>query len=133
MTTMTPVMEQDTEVESNLASVGRGEAPVLEQLAQMTLDTRPRSGLDERTFTMVRIAALVGSDAPPASYLMNLGAAREIGIPLRDVQGLLVAVAPIVGTARTVTAAGNILRALGLAAALDEGEEEDEDDEETDD
>jgi len=39
---------------------------------------------------------------------------------LEDVQGVLVAIAPIVGTARTVVAAGNITRALGFAiAAID--------------
>ena len=58
--------------------------------------------------------------APPASYLVNAGTASDAGITLEDVQGLLIAVAPIVGTARTVTAAGNIARALGFAiAAMD--------------
>jgi alkylhydroperoxidase/carboxymuconolactone decarboxylase family protein YurZ len=69
---------------------------------------------------LVRIAALVAVDAPPASYLMNLGAAAELGIGEEDVRGVLTAVAPIVGTPKVVAAAGNIARALGLAIDLAE-------------
>ena len=72
---MSTNMSQDPE--KNIEALGRGEAPVLEQLAQMTIDTRARSGLDDETFTLVRIAALVASDAAPASYLLNLGAAAN--------------------------------------------------------
>jgi hypothetical protein len=45
-----------------------------------------------------------------------------MGITLEDVQGVLIAVAPIIGTARSVTAAGNITRALGFAIAVLEAE-----------
>ena len=64
---------------------------------------------------LVRIAALVAVDAPPASYLINLGAAAENGLELDQVRGVLAAVAPIVGTPRVVSATGNIVQALGLA------------------
>ena len=67
---------------------------------------------------MVRIAALIAVDAPPISYLANLGAAADLDITLEDLQGLLAAVAPIVGTARVASAAGNIARAYGLAVAV---------------
>jgi alkylhydroperoxidase/carboxymuconolactone decarboxylase family protein YurZ len=72
---------------------------------------------------LVRIAALVAVDAPPASYLLNLEAAAELGVDLDDVRGVLAAVAPIVGTPRIVHAAGNIYRALGAAYELAELEE----------
>jgi hypothetical protein len=71
---------------------------------------------------LVRIAALAAADAPPASYLVNAGTASDVGITADDVQGVLVAIAPIVGTARTVTAAGNLARALGFAIAAVEAE-----------
>src|ERR1700759_4926286 len=106
---MSPSTEQD------LNGLAEGQAPVLETLTQMTLNTLERSGLDEETYILTRIAALVAMDAPPASYLLNLGAADELGVPLERVQGTLVAIAPIVGTARVVSAAGNMLRAVGLA------------------
>ena len=38
------------------------------------------------------------------------GTAVEVGVILEGVQGMLVAVAPIVGTARIVSAAGNTTR-----------------------
>ena len=71
----------------------------------------------------MRVAALVAMDAAPASYLMNLGAASEIGVPLGRVQGTLVAIAPVVGSARIVSAASKLLRGIGLAE-LAEAEDE---------
>ena len=63
----------------------------------------------------VRIAALVAVDAPPASYLLNLGAASDVGIDVDEVRGILTGIAPIVGSARVVAATGNIVKALGFA------------------
>ena len=98
--------------------------PVLDLLTAMTADSIEASSLDERALMMVRIAALVAVNAPPASYLLNLGAAREVGLQAEDVQGVLIGVAPIVGTARVMSATGNIERALGFAIELAElGEE----------
>ena len=74
-------------------------------------------GLDADTYLQVRIAALAAIGAPPASWMLNLAAAGGSGLTLADVQGILIAVAPVIGTARTMAAAGNALRALGMAAA----------------
>jgi alkylhydroperoxidase/carboxymuconolactone decarboxylase family protein YurZ len=92
--------------------------PVLDTLAEMTAASIERCNLDAREMMLARIAALAAVDAPPASYLLNAGAASELGVTLEDVQGVLVAVAPIVGTPRVVAAAGNIARALGFAVAV---------------
>jgi 4-carboxymuconolactone decarboxylase len=100
------------------------ETPVLDLLAKMTADSLEVASLDAETLMLVRIAALIAVDAPPASYLMNLGAAGEVGIDADRVQGVLIAVAPIVGTARVTSAAGNIMRALGFAIELGELEEQ---------
>jgi hypothetical protein len=91
------------------------ETPVLDLLATMTASSLEASSLDPPTLMLVRIAALVAVDAPPASYLLNLGAAAEIDVELGQVRGVLAAIAPIVGTARVASATGNIVRALGLA------------------
>jgi alkylhydroperoxidase/carboxymuconolactone decarboxylase family protein YurZ len=112
----------------NLGALAQGEAPVLETLAQMTVHTLERSGLDEETYSLVRIAALVAMDAAPMSYLMNIGAADSIGVPLERVQGTLVAIAPIVGTARIVSAAGKIVRSFGLADVILADEDDDAED-----
>ena len=99
------------------------DTPVLDLLANMTADSVTASSLDPETLMLVRIAALVAVDAPPVSYLLNLGAARELGLDADQVRGVLAAIAPIVGTARIASATGKIVDALEVAietAELDE-------------
>jgi alkylhydroperoxidase/carboxymuconolactone decarboxylase family protein YurZ len=105
----------------------QSDTPVLDLVMSMNADSIEASNLDPETLMLVRIAALVAVDAPPASYLMNLGAASELGIGEDQVRGVLAAVAPIVGSPRVVAATGNIVRALGfaleMADPMDEGTE----------
>ncbi len=56
------------------------------------------------------------------SYLANIGPAADSGVTLEDARGVLTAVAPIIGTARTVTAAANISKALGFLILAVEAE-----------
>src|SRR6188472_97268 len=91
------------------------ETPVLDLVMRMTADSLEVTTLDADSAMLVRIAALVAVDAPPASYLMNVGAASELGIGEDEVRAVLAAIAPIVGTAKITSATGNILRALGFA------------------
>lgn len=99
------------------------ETPVLDLLSKMTADSLEASSLDPETLMLVRIAALIAVDAPPASYMLNLAAAREIGIDEEQIRGVFAAIAPIVGTPRVAGAMGNVVRALGLAIELAELEE----------
>ena len=115
--------------EENIVALADGDAPVLEALAEMTLDTLKRSGLSDETYMLVRIAALVAMDAAPVSYLVNVGTAMDAGVPLERLQGTLIAIAPVVGSARIVSAASKMARALGLVEEFEE-EEEEEDEEE---
>ena len=91
------------------------ETPVLDLLASMTADSAAASSLDVQTLALVRIAALAAVDAPPVSYLLNLAAASEVGIDPEEVRGALIAIAPIVGTARVASATGKIVDALDIA------------------
>jgi alkylhydroperoxidase/carboxymuconolactone decarboxylase family protein YurZ len=95
-----------------------GEAPVLEALTDINAVSIARSEFDPATLILVRAAALVAVDAPPMSYLMHIGAALESGVTVKDIQDVLVAVAPITGAPRVLTAARNITQALGVAIAL---------------
>jgi 4-carboxymuconolactone decarboxylase len=97
-----------------------GDTPILDLLAKMTEDSLEATTLDDESVMLVRIAALVAIDAPPASYLLNMGAAGESGVDADQIQGLLAAVAPIVGTSRVVSAAGKMVRALGIKLELAE-------------
>ena len=113
-------MTTSTDSQQTLTSVAQGDAPVLEQLVAMNLDSMMNSGLDEVTYHLVRLAALVAMDAAPVSYLINLEMAAEAGMTLDQAQGALIAIAPIVGSARIASSAGKVLRAYGLGDALSE-------------
>ena len=96
------------------------ETPVLDLLASMTADSVEASSLDPEQVMLVRIAALVAMDAPPVSYLYNLGTAADFDVDADEVRGILAAIAPIVGTARVASATSKIVRALGIAIDLAE-------------
>jgi hypothetical protein len=100
------------------------ETPILDLIGTMTSASIEAAGLDAKTLMMVRFAALVGVDAPPASYLMHLAVGRDVGLDEKAARNVLIAVAPIVGTPHVVSALGKIGRALGLAIELAELEEE---------
>jgi alkylhydroperoxidase/carboxymuconolactone decarboxylase family protein YurZ len=93
---------------------------VLEALAEINAVSLARVELDPATLLLVRIAALAAVDAPAASYLMHVGAAVEAGVTIEHVQDVLVAVAPIVGAPRVLSAASKITEALGFAVAVAE-------------
>lgn len=88
--------------------------PVLNTLAEITAVSVARGTLDAREHMLARLAALVAIDAPAASYVLNVELSAEVGLTVEDVQGLLIAIAPIVGTPRVVSAAGKITDALGF-------------------
>ncbi len=106
------------------------DTPVLDTLALMTAASVDACDLEDRELMLARIAALAAVGAPPVSYLLNAGTAVDAGVTLEDVRGVLIAVAPIVGTARVMSAASNLTRALGFAieAMAIEAELETEDD-----
>jgi len=97
-------------------------APVLETLTDMTAASVEHNTLSPRDYLVARLAALIAVDAPPASYLANADATEKSGITADDIQEVMIAIAPVVGTARVVSAAGKILRAMGLAIAVGEAE-----------
>jgi alkylhydroperoxidase/carboxymuconolactone decarboxylase family protein YurZ len=77
--------------------------------------TFEESGLDAKTFMLVRMAALATLDAAPASWLMNIQAGGEAGLAPESIIGTLIAIAPVIGTARVISAAGHIIKAFELA------------------
>ena len=96
------------------------DAPVLDTLTDINATSIEHSHLMPRELMLARIAALVAVDAPPASYLANAGAAADSGVSEQDVQEVMIAVAPVVGTAKVVSAGGNMMRALGFAIKVAE-------------
>lgn len=98
-----------------LASLALGDPGLLGEGLQLRQELQERSGLDPRVFALVKIAALIALDAPPASYLWQVGNAIDAGATPEELMGVLRAVAPQVGLPRIVAAAPELMVALGLA------------------
>ena len=77
-------------------------------------DWQDRSGLDPRTYSLVKIAALIAMDAPPASYTWQVNNALACGCTPAELLGVLSAIAPQVGGPKVVAAAPELMVALGL-------------------
>jgi alkylhydroperoxidase/carboxymuconolactone decarboxylase family protein YurZ len=94
------------------------DTPVLDTIAAMTAVSVAECELEPGALLLVRLAALAAVNAGPTSYLLHIGPAAEAGITIEDAQNVLVAVAPIIGTARVMSAAIDIAEALELAIAV---------------
>src|SRR6186997_2312324 len=75
-----------------MTELSTSETPVLDLLASMTADSVEASSLDVQQIALVRLAALVASDAPAVSYALNLAVAGDVGLTAEDVRGVLTAV-----------------------------------------
>jgi hypothetical protein len=79
------------------AVAGKGsvtaETPVLDTLAHLTAASAGHNSPAPREFMLVRMAALIAVDAPPASYLPNADATADGGVTADDIQGVMIAVA----------------------------------------
>jgi 4-carboxymuconolactone decarboxylase len=107
-----PVVGADTH--QTLSGISGGKSDFIERAVGLREADRELSGLDPRTFALVKIAALIALDAPPASWAWQLGAALADDVTPEDILGVLVAVAPQVGGPKVVAAAPEIMVALGL-------------------
>ncbi len=103
-----------------LSGLSVGDVNVLEAAIGLRELGLEATGLDSRTFALVKIAALIALDAPPASYAWQIANALEDGASPEDILGVLRAVAPQVGGPRVIAAAPEIMLGLGLALPDDE-------------
>jgi alkylhydroperoxidase/carboxymuconolactone decarboxylase family protein YurZ len=98
-----------------LAGVAIGDLKVLDEVLAVRETAQASSGLDPRSFALVKVATLIALDAPPASYLWQVAGALDAGATPQDLLGVLRAVAPQVGAPRAMAAAPELMLALGLA------------------
>ncbi|MGA8455191.1 MAG: carboxymuconolactone decarboxylase family protein [Streptosporangiaceae bacterium] len=105
----------DEATRTALAELALGDPELLGEGLEMRAQMQRQSGLDPRTFALVKVAALIALDAPPASYLWQVGNALDDGATPEDLIGVLRAIAPQVGGPKTVAAAPELMVALGLA------------------
>jgi 4-carboxymuconolactone decarboxylase len=90
----------------------------IETLLQTDRASATLAGLDDRSHALLRIAALVAVNAPAPAYMSCVEAAVRAGLSYDEIVGVLIAVLPLVGIARVVSAAPN----LGLAVGYDVAE-----------
>ena len=102
-----------------LMSLAMGESGILGEAMGVREQLRADSALEPKSFALVKIAALVALDAPPASYLFQVQAALDAGATAREILGVLTAIAPQTGMPRVVAAAPEIMIALGLELPAD--------------
>jgi 4-carboxymuconolactone decarboxylase len=98
-----------------LAGLAVSDSDLLAEGLELRTEWQTRSGLDARSYALVKIAALIALDAPPASYLWQVANALDAGATPADLLGVLIAVAPQVGGPKTVAAAPELMVALGLS------------------
>ena len=98
-----------------LASISCGKEESLTALTGTREQQLSAAGLDPRTFALVKIAAMIALDAPPASYAREIGDAVQDLVTPEDLLGVLQAIAPQVGSPRVVAAAPELMLALGLS------------------
>lgn len=97
-----------------LKGLSAGDVEFLETAIGLREAQLANTGLDARTFALVKIAALIALDAPPASYAWQIANALEDGASPEDILGVLRAIAPQVGGPKVVAAAPEVMLALGL-------------------
>jgi alkylhydroperoxidase/carboxymuconolactone decarboxylase family protein YurZ len=98
-----------------LTGLALGDLQALETALELREAWQASSGLDARAFSLVKIAALIAVDAPPASYLWQVSNALDAGATPNEIVGVMRAIAPQVGGPRIVAAAPEIMVALGLS------------------
>jgi alkylhydroperoxidase/carboxymuconolactone decarboxylase family protein YurZ len=107
-------MAENQENEAILRDMAEGRLEAMEFLTAVNIASMEASGLDPETLMLVRIAALAAIDAPAVSWLANLGVASETHITLDQVRGTLMAIAPLIGTPRVISASGKIIEAFAM-------------------
>jgi alkylhydroperoxidase/carboxymuconolactone decarboxylase family protein YurZ len=72
-----------------LSGVATGDVGLLDEVLGLREAQLQSTGLDARTFALVKIAALIALDAPPASYAWQIGNALQDGATAEDILAVL--------------------------------------------
>ena len=107
--------------EETLRRLGLEDESAVESMFAMRLDNVEASGLDPKTHALVRLSALAALGAAPVSFQSNVEAALAAGVTDDEIVGTLIAVAPVIGLARVISATPKVAIPLGydVDAALE--------------
>jgi len=106
-------MAKITNAEAVLRGLATMNPELMKGLLNMQIENIAESGLDPKTYALVKIASLVAMGAAPASFVWNVELAKGAGATKEEIAGVLIALAPTVGFARIIPAAAEISFALG--------------------
>jgi 4-carboxymuconolactone decarboxylase len=113
--TMPSKVEVGDATRDMLGALALGDPDLVAAGMEMRTELREKSGLDDRSYALVKLAAIMALDAPPTSYLWQVANALEAGATPEDMLGVLVAIAPQIGGPRLTAAAPELMVALGLS------------------
>jgi alkylhydroperoxidase/carboxymuconolactone decarboxylase family protein YurZ len=85
----------------------------IQSMLGIHLSDNQAPGLDPKTQALVRLGGLVAMGAAPTTYQWAAEAALDAGASAEEVVGALVAVAPISGLARVISATSEVALAIG--------------------
>jgi alkylhydroperoxidase/carboxymuconolactone decarboxylase family protein YurZ len=107
--------------EERLRRLALHDQSFIESVLAMDRDDVEASGLDAKTHALVRLAALLSADAAPASCHSTITVALSAGATADEVVGVLIALTPVIGLARAVSAVPRIAVSIGydIDAALE--------------
>jgi 4-carboxymuconolactone decarboxylase len=103
--------------EERLRRLALHDEAFIKTVLAMDADSVEASGLDPKTYALVRLAAFLGAGAAGASADYGVTAALAAGAAADEVVGVLITVAPIIGIARAIPAATTI--AIPLSYDID--------------
>jgi alkylhydroperoxidase/carboxymuconolactone decarboxylase family protein YurZ len=111
-----------TEHEHKLRCLAVHDERFLDSVFASTAGNLAVSGLDPKTHALVRIGAVLALGGAPASFQSDVDAALGAGASVEEVVGTLIAVAPRIGSARTVAQVPELALAVGydVDAGLEE-------------
>jgi alkylhydroperoxidase/carboxymuconolactone decarboxylase family protein YurZ len=99
--------------EENLRRLALHDERCIESMLAMPIGSGQPSELHPRTHALVRLGAVVALGAGSVSYHWAVGAALAAGATTDDIVGTLVAVAPISGLARVLSATPEVALSIG--------------------
>jgi 4-carboxymuconolactone decarboxylase len=101
-----------------LAAAVAGDPAVLPDPALGAITEKvEESGLDMRTYTLVRLAALVAAHGPGMTYDEHIAAALDHGVTPDEITGVLVVLLSTMGSGRVTAAAPPFLNSLARVTA----------------
>lgn len=104
----TPITPPDA-----LRALVEHDADAVAAMRTMREQLEARSGLDEKTIELARVATLVGMSAPAQSFHAHVRRAVAAGATADEIWGAVLGVAPLVGVPSLVATVPSIADALG--------------------